>query len=274
MAEVSERGLYVAVLLSFAAGVLVGWQANRQRRKYLDWRRKRLHDKLVETQKRLDLSYYEQEHLCRRLTTGRGAAKLCYNGEVVDKAVESVVRAHFGGVSVMEIEESEVWLTNSTALVVEDSFISQILRHSNKTRGKLEEKITEDLLGDAIILLHMNPFYLLTFVKNKIVINSIITGSVPQDWRVANVVPIFKKRTKTELGNYRPVSLTSTVGKILEGILRDDILEYLKRNNLMTQYQHGFTRDRSCQTNLISFYEEGAYRVEFQYLQMTLNSAG
>ncbi|KAM4042744.1 mitoregulin isoform 1-T3 [Anomaloglossus baeobatrachus] len=56
MAEVSERGLYVAVLLSFAAGVLVGWQANRQRRKYLDWRRKRLHDKLLETQKRLDLS--------------------------------------------------------------------------------------------------------------------------------------------------------------------------------------------------------------------------
>ncbi|CAJ0940101.1 unnamed protein product [Ranitomeya imitator] len=66
----------------------------------------------------------------------------------------------------------------------------------------------------------------------------------------------IKKGTKTELGNYRPVSLASTVGKILEGILRDAILEYLKRNNLMTQYQHGFTRDRSCQTNLISFYEE------------------
>ncbi|CAJ0925215.1 unnamed protein product, partial [Ranitomeya imitator] len=66
----------------------------------------------------------------------------------------------------------------------------------------------------------------------------------------------IQKGTKTELGNYRPVSLTSTVGKILEGILRDAILEYLKRNNLMTQYQHGFTRDRSCQTNLISFYEE------------------
>ncbi|CAJ0966533.1 unnamed protein product [Ranitomeya imitator] len=42
----------------------------------------------------------------------------------------------------------------------------------------------------------------------------------------------------------------------MEGILRDAILEYLKRNNLMTQYQHGFTRDCSCQTNLISFYEE------------------
>ncbi|KAG8550312.1 hypothetical protein GDO81_026645 [Engystomops pustulosus] len=56
MGEVSERGLYLAVALSFAAGVLVGWQANRQRRKFLDWRKKRLQDKLAETQKKLDLS--------------------------------------------------------------------------------------------------------------------------------------------------------------------------------------------------------------------------
>ncbi|KAM5163747.1 mitoregulin isoform 1-T2 [Mantella aurantiaca] len=56
MAQVSERGLYVAVIVSFAAGVLVGWQANRQRRKYLDWKKRRLHDKLQETQKKLDLS--------------------------------------------------------------------------------------------------------------------------------------------------------------------------------------------------------------------------
>ncbi|XP_040285568.1 mitoregulin [Bufo bufo] len=56
MADVSERGLYAAVLLSFAAGVLVGWQASRQRRRYLDWKKKRLQDKLVETQKKLDLS--------------------------------------------------------------------------------------------------------------------------------------------------------------------------------------------------------------------------
>uniref|UniRef100_A0A6I8SWK8 Uncharacterized protein n=1 Tax=Xenopus tropicalis TaxID=8364 RepID=A0A6I8SWK8_XENTR len=56
MGDVSERTLQVAVLLSFASGVLVGWQANRLRRKYLDWKKKRLQNKLVETQKRIDLS--------------------------------------------------------------------------------------------------------------------------------------------------------------------------------------------------------------------------
>ncbi|XP_069607092.1 uncharacterized protein [Ranitomeya imitator] len=92
--------------------------------------------------------------------------------------------------------------------------------------------------------------------------DSIATGSVPQDWRIANVVPIFKKGSKSEPGNYRPVSLTSIVGKIFEGFLRDVILDYLNENNCLTPYQHGFMRNRSCQTNLISFYEEVSYRLD------------
>ncbi|XP_041815221.1 mitoregulin-like [Chelmon rostratus] len=56
MADVSERTLQVAVVVSFAAGFLAGWQANRMRRKFLDWRKKRLQEKLSETQKKLDLS--------------------------------------------------------------------------------------------------------------------------------------------------------------------------------------------------------------------------
>uniref|UniRef100_H9GJK6 Mitoregulin n=3 Tax=Anolis carolinensis TaxID=28377 RepID=H9GJK6_ANOCA len=52
----SERSVKVALLLAFASGVLVGWQANRVRRRYLDWRKRRLQDQLAVTQKKLDLS--------------------------------------------------------------------------------------------------------------------------------------------------------------------------------------------------------------------------
>ncbi|XP_042335575.1 mitoregulin [Sceloporus undulatus] len=52
----SERSVKVAVLLAFASGVLVGWQANRIRRRYLDWRKRRLQDQLAATQKKLDLA--------------------------------------------------------------------------------------------------------------------------------------------------------------------------------------------------------------------------
>ncbi|XP_067841189.1 mitoregulin-like [Heptranchias perlo] len=56
MAEVSERTLQFAVVLSFTSGVIVGWQANRLRRRFLDWRKRRLQSKLVETQKKLDVA--------------------------------------------------------------------------------------------------------------------------------------------------------------------------------------------------------------------------
>ncbi|XP_047637198.1 mitoregulin [Phacochoerus africanus] len=56
MADVSERTLQLSVLVAFASGVLLGWQANRLRRRYLDWRKKRLQDKLAATQKKLDLA--------------------------------------------------------------------------------------------------------------------------------------------------------------------------------------------------------------------------
>ncbi|XP_063145999.1 mitoregulin [Candoia aspera] len=52
----SDRSVKLAVLLAFASGVLVGWQANRARRRYLSWRKQRLQDQLATTQKKLDLS--------------------------------------------------------------------------------------------------------------------------------------------------------------------------------------------------------------------------
>ena len=47
---------------------------------------------------------------------------------------------------------------------------------------------------------------------------SLESGQVPDDWRIANVTPLFKKGSREELGNYRPVSLTSVVGKVFGDI--------------------------------------------------------
>ena len=84
--------------------------------------------------------------------------------------------------------------------------------------------------------------------------NSLETGEVPSDWKEANVTPIFKKGDRKLPGNYRPISLTSVVGKVLEGIIADRILDHLESNNLLLDSQHGFRRRRSCLTNLIEFF--------------------
>ena len=85
---------------------------------------------------------------------------------------------------------------------------------------------------------------------------SVEIGDVPLLWRKGNVVPIFKKGDRGLKSNYRPVSLTSVVGKLLESIIAKNIREHLDKHSLINDSQHGFTKGRSCLTNLLSFYRK------------------
>jgi len=59
-------------------------------------------------------------------------------------------------------------------------------------------------------------------------IKSLNTGDFPQDWKLANVTAIFKKSKKYSLSNYRPISSTVNICKVLESIIRDKIIEHLE----------------------------------------------
>ncbi|CAM4331600.1 unnamed protein product [Lepidochelys olivacea] len=86
--------------------------------------------------------------------------------------------------------------------------------------------------------------------------NSWRSGEVPDDWKKANVVPVFKKGKKEDPGNYRPVSLTSIPAKIMEQVLKESILKYLEERRVIRNSQNRFTKGKSCLTNLIAFYDE------------------
>ena len=85
---------------------------------------------------------------------------------------------------------------------------------------------------------------------------SLNEGAVPIDWRTANVSPIFKKGSKFSPGNYRPVSLTSVCCKMMESIIKDEVVNHLESHGLIRPSQHGFMRGKSCTTNLLSFLEK------------------
>ncbi|KFQ67744.1 hypothetical protein N335_14240, partial [Phaethon lepturus] len=54
------------------------------------------------------------------------------------------------------------------------------------------------------------------------------SGEVPGDWKKGNIAPIFTKGSKEDPGNYRPVSLISMPGKIMEHILLEDISNHME----------------------------------------------
>jgi len=80
---------------------------------------------------------------------------------------------------------------------------------------------------------------------------SFATGLVPDLWRKSNVTPIFKKGSKLNASNYRPVSLTSIPCKMMESILQKRIMEHCVINELISPNQHGFVHRKGCVSNLI-----------------------
>ena len=99
------------------------------------------------------------------------------------------------------------------------------------------------------------------FVKNvlaniadplyKVYRKSLAEGQVPDDWKSAHIIPIFKKGDAQLTSQYRPVSLTSIFCKILERIVRPQMLDFMYKNKLIPKDQHGFIPKKSTVTNLL-----------------------
>ena len=86
-------------------------------------------------------------------------------------------------------------------------------------------------------------------------ITSSIEGRVPQEWKRANIVPIYKGGKKTDSLNYRPASLISVVSKISEILIKEKWARYFEDNRVISNRQFVFRHGKSCVMNLLSFYK-------------------
>ena len=94
---------------------------------------------------------------------------------------------------------------------------------------------------------------------------SLNQGQIPDDWKRANIFPLFKKGDESNVENYRPISLTSIVCKLLEHIVHSTVMDFLDSKNFLSSLQHGFRQKKSCETQLLTTLRDFSH---------TLNSSG
>ena len=160
----------------------------------------------------------------------------------------------------------------------EDDNIPPIQRRSSEESSISSMNIREEVVFKLLRQLRpeksmgvdcVHPFVLKTCAVamatplTKIFRQSLKEGMVPNAWREANVTPIYKKGSRAEAANYRPISLTSVPCKLMERLVRTTIVHHLERCRLTTPAQHGFVQRKACVTNLLEcadFVTEAAAR--------------
>ena len=85
---------------------------------------------------------------------------------------------------------------------------------------------------------------------------SFLTGVVPDKFKLANVIPVYKKGTQTSLSNYRPISLLSVFNKLLEKLMCSRLLKFLEKNNIFFDNQFGFRRGHSTEHAILSIVDK------------------
>ena len=179
---------------------------------------------------------------------------LIKNGEAnihpFDKA--QVLNNHFASISTIEndkeIDENlELPNFSLNTIVVTEQDVKDQLNNLNSKKPGGPDEITPNLIKTF----NTNLIKPLTLLFNR----SLQLGQVPSQWKMANVSAIFKgKGSEDDPSNYRPISITSCIGKILEKIIFKYLYNYLQENQILTKFQSGFRPKDSTVNQLLEIY--------------------
>lgn len=91
---------------------------------------------------------------------------------------------------------------------------------------------------------------------------SLNLGIFPDEWKCARVTPLFKQGERSDVNNYRPISVISVVAKVFERIVYDQLYAYLTEHDIISKYQSGFRTIHSTVTALLEATDSWAYNID------------
>ena len=80
-----------------------------------------------------------------------------------------------------------------------------------------------------------------------------VTGKVPSSFKISIVIPVCKKGCKTNITNYRPISIISTFANIFAKCFKKRLIDYLSSNNILNNNQFGFMKGISTNDAMFKF---------------------
>lgn len=132
--------------------------------------------------------------------------------------------------------------------LVTDQFVYEQLLHLKPNKAIGLDKISSRLLKDGAEIIAP--------ILAKIINCSFNLKSLPQSWKSAKVIALFKNSSTDDCNNYRPISILPTVSKIMERAAYTQLYNYLHVHNLLHMKQFGFRRKRSTSTALLQFADD------------------
>ena len=133
-------------------------------------------------------------------------------------------------------------------LTITQDGVLKLLQNINPHKATGPDQIPGKLLKELAV--EIAP------ILTTIFTTSLAQGKIPDKWREALVAPLFKKGVRSKPANYRPVSLTCICSKIMEHVLHSHLIGHLEAKKILSQFQHGFRKLRSCETQLINTVQE------------------
>ena len=206
------------------------------------------------------IKYAKRKYFSDNLAASRKDPRKTSDIEIGDSKISSAsemaeaFNCHFANIghdlardipSAYTVPESYLISTNSTF-----SFKSCSSNEVRKLLEKLETKKSTGLDNLPSKMLKIAAGVVapsLAFLFNQ----SISSGIVPAEWKLARVTPIFKKEKRQDVNNYRPISIIPAVAKVFERIIYDQFFKYLNDNDLLVNCQSGFRSLHSTLTSLI-----------------------
>ena len=83
---------------------------------------------------------------------------------------------------------------------------------------------------------------------------SIVSGVFPANMKLSEVIPLYKKGSKDQMNNYRPISLLITISKLLEKCMYTRLYKFIAKNNIFYNKQYGFRNKHSCEQAIQNLY--------------------